>query len=89
MCRNIKTLGNFQPPATDDEIRLASLQFVRKISGMRKPSRANSALFEKAVTDVGDAVRNLLSALQYAGEPKDREVEARKAKKRAMARFGT
>ncbi len=88
MCRNIRTLGNFEPPATDEEVRLASVQFVRKISGMRQPSRANTASFDKAVADVSDAVRTLLSSLQYAGQPKNREEEARKAKKRTMARFG-
>jgi len=88
MCRNIKTLFNFDPPATDDEVRAASLQFVRKISGFTKPSKANEELFEKAVEDVATIARKLLDSLVTTAEPRDREVEAEKARARALERFG-
>ena len=89
MCRNIKTLFNFDPPATDEEIREASLQFVRKLSGFYKPSRANEAAFDHAVEEVGAVARNLLDSLVTNAEPRDREVEAARARARAAARFGT
>ncbi|NUO84267.1 DUF2277 domain-containing protein [candidate division KSB1 bacterium] len=88
MCRNIKTLYNFAPPATDDEIRAASLQFVRKITGFNKPSQQNEAAFEYAVEQVTMISKNLLDALVTTAEPKDRETEALKAKARAKLRFG-
>ena len=80
MCRNIKTLFNFEPPATDEEVQAASLQFVRKISGSTEPSQANQAVFEQAVDDVADIVTVLLSRLQTQASPKDRETEAAKAR---------
>jgi hypothetical protein len=83
MCRNIKTLYNFEPPATDEEIRDAALQYVRKISGFRQPSRVNEAAFEEAVAAVAAATRELLGALETRAAPKDREVEAAKARARA------
>lgn len=83
MCRNIRTLYHFEPPVTDDEIRAASLQFVRKVSGFTKPSAANQAPFDAAVTDVSGTVRRLLDALVTAAPPKNREVEAAKARARA------
>ena len=86
MCRNIKTLFNFDPPATDDEIRDASLQFVRKLSGFNKPSRANQAAFIRAVEEVAGVARSLLSSLVTDAEPRSREVEATRA--RAAKRFG-
>jgi len=89
MCRNIKTLFNFDPPATDEEIRGASLQFVRKLSGFTKPSKANEAAFDAAVDEVAAVARKLLNALVTAAEPRDREVEAERARARAAARFGT
>ena len=88
MCRNIKTLFNFEPPATDEEVQAASLQFVRKISGSTKPSQANQAVFEQAVDDVADIVTVLLSRLQTQASPKDREMEAAKARERSARRFG-
>lgn len=88
MCRNIKTLFNFEPPATDEEIRAASLQFVRKLSGRTRPSKANEAAFERAVTEVSEAARALLDSLVTSAPPKDREVEAARAKQRAARRFG-
>ena len=88
MCRNIKNLFNFEPPVTEDEIRASSLQFVRKISGFTKPSKANEAAFQAAVDDVSAAARRLLSSLETAAPPKDREEEAAKAKARAAVRFG-
>lgn len=88
MCRNIKTLFNFDPPATDEEIRAASVQFVRKLSGFTKPSKANEDVFEKAVDDVAKIARKLIDSLVTTAEPRDREVEAEKAKARAMERFG-
>jgi len=88
MCRNIRTLFNFDPPATDDEVRAASLQFVRKISGSAKPSRANEAAFERTVDDVTRAARRLLEELVTTALPRDREVEAERARERARLRFG-
>jgi len=88
MCRNIRTLANFEPPATDDEVRAAALQFVRKLSGATRPSRANAAAFDRAVDEVTDAVRRLLASLETAAPPRDREVEARKARARAAQRYG-
>ena len=89
MCRNIRTLFNFEPPATEDEIRAASLQFVRKISGFSKPSRANEVAFDAAVDDIARISRRLLLALETPAEPKDRQVEAARAKARAAQRFAT
>jgi hypothetical protein len=89
MCRNIKTLFNFEPPVTDDEIRAASLQFVRKISGFTKPSKANEEAFQNAVDEVSAASARLLRALETNAAPKNREEEAAKAKARAAVRFGT
>ena len=88
MCRNIKTLFNFEPPATDEEIEAASLQFVRKLSGFTKPSKANEAAFETAVANVTAAARTLLASLVTNGEPRDRDIEAARARARAAARFG-
>jgi hypothetical protein len=88
MCRNIKTLFNFEPPVTDDEVRAASLQFVRKLSGFNKPSKANEAAFEHAVDRTAAVARELLHALVTSAPPRDREVEAQKARERAAARFG-
>lgn len=89
MCRNIKTLFNFQPPASDEEVRAASLQFVRKLSGFNTPSKANKAAFERAVEDVAATARVLVDALVTATEPRDRDVEAARARARSAARFGT
>lgn len=89
MCRSIKTLFNFKPAATEAEIRAASLQFVRKISGYHKPSHANEAAFHRAVEDVATAAHKLLDSLQTNAEPRDREEEAARAKARAAERFGT
>jgi hypothetical protein len=89
MCRNIKTLFNFQPPATELEIRDASLQFVRKLSGFSVPSKANEAAFEEAVEAVATAARKLVAGLVTQAEPRSRDVEAAKAKARSAARFGT
>jgi hypothetical protein len=88
MCRNIKPLFNFEPPATEEEIEASSLQFVRKLSGFTKPSKANEAAFEKAVADVSDAARTLLASLVTTSGPRDREVEAERARARNAARFG-
>lgn len=88
MCRNIKTLYNFEPPATEEEIRAASLQFVRKLSGFNKPSKANEAAFQQAIDQVADVAEELLSSLSTTAAPRNREVEAQKAKERAAARFG-
>lgn len=88
MCRNIKTLFNFEPPATEEEIRASSLQFVRKLSGFNKPSRANEAAFERAIDQVTAAARLLVTSLVTNAEPRDREEEAVKAKARSAARFG-
>lgn len=87
MCRSIKTLHNFKPPATDEEVRASSLQFVRKLSGFSKPSRANEAAFTRAVDDVMQAARALLDALVTNAPPRDREVEATKARAKAAGRF--
>jgi hypothetical protein len=87
MCRNIRTLANFDPPASDDEIRAAALQFVRKISGASRPSRANQEAFDRAVDEVEEAARRLLASLQTTAPPKDRDVEMRKAKERSRKRF--
>jgi hypothetical protein len=87
MCRNIRTLFNFEPPATEDEIRASALQFVRKLSGYAHPSKANEAAFERAVEEVSDAARRLLDALETASPPRDREAEAAKARARARERF--
>ncbi len=89
MCRNIRTLFNFSPSATDDEIRAASLQFVRKISGFTKPSQSNQPAFDRAVDDVARAARALLDGLTTSATPKDRDAEAAKARLRAAQRFGT
>ena len=88
MCRNIKTLANFEPPATDDEIRASALQFVRKLSGTTHPSRANEAVFQAAVEDVTTTARNLIASLKISAPPRNREEEARKARERATKRFG-
>jgi len=87
MCRNIKTLFNFEPPVTEDEIRASALQFVRKVSGFSKPSKANEAAFERAVDEVAGAARRLLSALETNAPPRDRTVEAAKARERARERY--
>ncbi len=87
MCRNIKTLANFEPPATDDEIRASALQFVRKLSGTTKPSRANEAAFNRAVEEVTEAARRLIASLTTAAAPRNREEEARKARERARVRY--
>jgi hypothetical protein len=89
MCRNIKTLFNFDPPVTEDEVRAASLQFVRKISGLNKPSKANEGVFEEAVDEIASISTRLLHSLQTTASPKNREEEALKAKARAAQRFGT
>lgn len=89
MCRSIKTLFNFEPPATEEEIRAASLQFVRKLSGFDGPSKANRAAFDRAVEDIAAAARVLIGALVTTAEPRDREVEAARARARAAERFGT
>jgi hypothetical protein len=88
MCRNIKTLANFQPPATDDEIRASALQFVRKLSGAARPSQANEAVFSRAVEDVTAAAHRLIHGLQTSAPPRDRDEERRKAHARALERFG-
>lgn len=88
MCRNIKTLYNFDPPATDEEVRGAALQFVRKISGFTKPSRANEEAFDRAVEEVAAAAGKLLDSLVTRAEPRNREVEAARAHARAAQRFG-
>jgi hypothetical protein len=87
MCRNIRTLFNFEPPATEEEIRASALQFVRKLSGFTHPSRANEAAFDRAVDEVSAAARRLLASLETASPSKNREVEAMKARERAKARF--
>ena len=89
MCRNIKTLFNFDPPATDEEIREASVQFVRKLSGFNKPSKANEAAFNQAIEEVSVVAHNLLDSLVTNAEPRNREVEAERARARAAERFGT
>jgi hypothetical protein len=87
MCRNIRTLYNFDPPATDEEVHSAALQYVRKISGFNRPSRANEEAFDRAVDAVAEASRDLLQALTTTAAPKDREAERAKAQARAAARF--
>jgi hypothetical protein len=87
MCRNIRTLFNFEPPATDDEISASALQFVRKLSGFNKPSHANEAAFNRAVDEVSEAARRLLTSLETASPAKNRQVEAMKARERAQQRF--
>jgi hypothetical protein len=89
MCRNIKTLFNFEPPVTPDEVRAASLQFVRKISGFNKPSKANEASFQSAIDEIAAVSTRLLTALETTAPPKNREEEAAKAKARAAERYGT
>ena len=89
MCRNIKTLFNFEPPATELEIRDAALQFVRKLSGFNVPSQANTEAFERAVAEIAASARGLVDALVTAADPRDREVEAQRARARSAARFGT
>jgi hypothetical protein len=88
MCRNIKTLFNFEPPATNDEVHASALQFVRKLSGFNKPSQANEAAFERAVAEVSDAARRLLASLHTHAPARDRDTEAVKARERSKARFG-
>ncbi len=87
MCRNIRTLHNFEPPATDDEVQAAAVQFVRKVSGSTRPSQANQEAFDRAVREVAEATRRLLDGLTTSAPPKDREVEAAKARARAAARY--
>jgi hypothetical protein len=88
VCRNIKILFNFEPPVTDDEVRAAALQFVRKISGFTKPSHANEAAFSQAVDEIKDVANRLLHSLETTAAPKNREEEAAKAKARSVERFG-
>jgi len=87
MCRNIRPLNNFEPPATNDEVSAAALQFVRKVSGMTKPSQANKEVFDKAVHDIAHITRHLIDDLVTTAPPKDREVEAAKARERAALRY--
>jgi hypothetical protein len=87
MCRNIKTLANFEPPATDDEIRASALQFVRKLSGTTRPSKVNEAAFNLAVDEVTDAARRLIASLEIHAAPRNREEEIRKARERSQKRF--
>ena len=89
MCRNIKTLFNFEPPATEDEIRASSLQFVRKLSGFNAPSKANQVAFDRAVDEVAAAARRLIDSLVTSADPRDRNIEALRAKARSAARFVT
>jgi hypothetical protein len=89
MCRNIKTLANFEPPATDDEIRASALQFVRKLSGTTRPSRANEAAFEQALEEVTAAARRLIHSLTTSAPPRNREEELRKARERGRKRFAS
>ena len=88
MCRNIKTLFNFEPPATEQEIKASSLQFVRKLSGFTHPSKANEAAFQRAIEDVAAAARVLIESLVTAADPRDRAIEAARAKAKSAARFG-
>jgi hypothetical protein len=87
MCRNIKTLANFEPPATEDEVRASALQFVRKLSGVTRPSRVNEAAFNRAVDEVTDAARRLITSIETNAAPRNREEEARKARERSAKRF--
>ena len=89
MCRNIKTLHNFEPPATDDEVRASALQFVRKLSGCSKPSKANEDVFNRAVDEVTRSARTLIDSLVTTAPPRNREIEAEKARERNAKRFGT
>jgi hypothetical protein len=89
MCRNIKTLANFEPPATEDEIRASALQFVRKLSGMNKPSKANEEVFNAAIEEVTEAAERLVRLLKVSSPPKNRQEEAVKARARAQKRYGT
>lgn len=89
MCRNIKTLANFAPPATEDEIRASALQFVRKLSGTTRPSKANEAIFDGAVEEVTAAARRLIASLSTSAPPRNREEEARKARERSAKRFAS
>jgi hypothetical protein len=89
MCRNIKVLANFEPPATDDEVRASALQFVRKLSGATKPSKANEEAFNQAVEEVTASARRLIDSLEIKAAPRDREEEARKAKERSAKRFAS
>ena len=88
MCRNIRTLANFDPPATNEEIRASALQFVRKLSGTTRPSKANQEAFDRAVDEVTDVARRLVDSLTISAPPRSREVEAQKARERSIARFG-
>ncbi|MFC7504372.1 DUF2277 domain-containing protein [Nocardioides sp. GCM10030258] len=88
MCRNIRTLHNFEPPATNDEVTAAALQYVRKVSGSTRPSQANQAAFDKAVAEIAHITQHLLEDLVSAAPPKDREIEAAKARERAKLRYG-
>jgi hypothetical protein len=88
MCRNIKTLFNFEPPATEAEIKASSLQFVRKLSGFASPSKANQMAFDRAVEDVAAAARTLIESLVTSADPRDRDIEAARAKAKSAARFG-
>jgi hypothetical protein len=87
MCRNIRTLANFAPPASDDEVRASALQFVRKLSGTTRPSRANEEAFNRAVDEIADSARRLLDSLVTSAPPRDRDIEARKARERAQKRY--
>lgn len=87
MCRNIRTLFNFEPPATEEEIRAAALQFVRKLSGFNRPSKANEPVWDRAIEDVASAARALIASLVTSADPRDREIEAARARARAAARF--
>jgi hypothetical protein len=89
MCRNIKTLFNFEPPATEEEIRAASLQFVRKLSGFNKPSKANEVAFDQAVEEVAAVAARLIESLVTTADPRDREIEAERARARTAVRFGS
>jgi hypothetical protein len=88
MCRNIRTLFNFEPPATDEEIRAASLQFVRKVSGFTKPSKANGEAFDRAIDEIARSARTLIDAMVTSAAPRDREIEAAKARERGAVRYG-
>jgi hypothetical protein len=88
MCRNIKTLFNFEPPATENEVRASALQFVRKLSGFGRPSQANEAAFNLAVEEISESARRLLASLHTSAPPRDREIEAEKARERSRVRFG-
>jgi len=89
MCRNIRTLYNFEPPTTDEEVREAAVQYVRKISGMQKPSQTNAEVFERAIDEVAATTSRLMQSLVTSSPPRDREVEAERRRARAVARFGT